>query len=233
MTPSGSAVSSAIDPAVVTVRPSSGPVAEQRPGLRERKKAKTRKSIRDEAFRLIESNGWAATTIEQIADAAEVSPSTFFRYFPTKEAIVLADDLDPEMLTALAQVPAEVPPIQAIKRGLQAALNTMTPDAKRFEERRQRIIADIPELRAALVDEFARNVNLLSGAVAQRLGVDADSLEVRVFGGAIIGSLLAAAGIGNSHSTGEPLADFNYDQILSALDLLEQGLPLNGRPAIP
>jgi len=49
-------------------------------GLRERKKIRTRETIRQEAFRLIEENGYAATTVEQIAEAAEVSPSTFFRY---------------------------------------------------------------------------------------------------------------------------------------------------------
>ena len=48
-------------------------------GLRERKKIKTRQAIRREAFRLFDANGYAATTVEQIADAADVSPSTFFR----------------------------------------------------------------------------------------------------------------------------------------------------------
>ena len=62
-------------------------------GLRERKKIRTRETIRQEAFRLIEENGYAATTVEQIAEAAEVSPSTFFRYFPTKESVLLADDI--------------------------------------------------------------------------------------------------------------------------------------------
>jgi AcrR family transcriptional regulator len=48
-------------------------------GLRDRKKIQTRVTIRHEAMRLIEENGYANTTVEQIADAAEVSPSTFFR----------------------------------------------------------------------------------------------------------------------------------------------------------
>jgi AcrR family transcriptional regulator len=53
-------------------------------GLRERKKIRTRETIRRAAAQLIDGKGCANTTVEQIADAAEVSPATFFRYFPTK-----------------------------------------------------------------------------------------------------------------------------------------------------
>ena len=76
-------------PAAPAARPA-GP----RPGLRERKKARTRAAIREHAFRLFREQGYDATTVEQIADAAEVSPSTFFRYFPTKEDVVLQDDME-------------------------------------------------------------------------------------------------------------------------------------------
>ncbi|HVT68163.1 MAG TPA: TetR family transcriptional regulator, partial [Trebonia sp.] len=82
--------------------------------LRERKKARTRASLREHALRLFREQGYQATTVEQIAAAAEVSPSTFFRYFPTKEDVVLNDDMDTRVLAALARQPAEMAPLPAI-----------------------------------------------------------------------------------------------------------------------
>ena len=82
--------------------------------LRERKKAKSRAVIQQQAMRLFTEKGYEATTVEQISEAAEVSPSTFFRYFPTKEDVVLYDSLDPILLEAIRTQPAELSPIKAI-----------------------------------------------------------------------------------------------------------------------
>jgi AcrR family transcriptional regulator len=71
------------------VTAATGPDPRRPLGLRERKKMKTRQTIRREAFRLFDERGYASTTTEQIAEAAAVSASTFFRYFPSKESVLL------------------------------------------------------------------------------------------------------------------------------------------------
>src|SRR5713101_2607092 len=89
-------------------------------GLRERKKAKTRAAIQQYALRLFREQGYAATTVEQIAAAVEVSPSTFFRYFPTKEDVVLYDAFDPLLIAAFEAQPADLSPIQALRGAMRA-----------------------------------------------------------------------------------------------------------------
>src|SRR5882762_11103969 len=98
-------------------------------GLRERKKIQTRETIQREAYRLFDENGYANTTVDQIADAAEVSPSTFFRYFPTKEDVVLGDDYDALMVEAFRAQPAGRTPMQAIRAAMRATFADLPDDA--------------------------------------------------------------------------------------------------------
>src|SRR5215469_17329630 len=95
--------------------------------LRERKKARTRAAIREHALRLFRENGYQKTTVEDIAAAAEVSPSTFFRYFPTKEDVVLQDDMDDRLFEAFERQPASLSPLAALRAAIREALATLTP----------------------------------------------------------------------------------------------------------
>jgi AcrR family transcriptional regulator len=189
-------------------------------GLRERKKAKTRAAIRDHALRLFREQGYDATTVEQIAEAAEVSPSTFFRYFPTKEDVVLQDDLDLLWLDAVRAQPPELGPIAAMRIALRDGFAAMS-DADMALLRQTMDLAAIPAVRARMLDEFARTNQLLAGAIAERTGRAADDFAVQTAAGAVLGVAMAAW-FTTPHDDIEAFAD-KYER---GLALLEAGLPL-------
>ncbi|MCG5431126.1 TetR/AcrR family transcriptional regulator [Mycobacterium sp. MYCO198283] len=98
-----------------------------RPGLRERKKRRTRETLVDVAAELCLRQGYDNTTVEQIAAAAEVSPRTFSRYFPSKDAVIaaFAEGIARNVATALAKQPAELSELEALRR---AHLEIFDPD---------------------------------------------------------------------------------------------------------
>jgi AcrR family transcriptional regulator len=90
-------------------------------GLRSRKKAKTRLAIEDAALTLFEGQGYDATTVEEIAERAEVSVTTFFRYFPTKAEVLLSDHGEqlPALHRAIVERPQGEDDLLAIQRAVQ------------------------------------------------------------------------------------------------------------------
>ena len=160
-------------------------------GLRERKKAKTHEAIQEAALRLFRKQGYEQTTIEQIAEVAEVSPSTFFRYFPTKEDIVLHDALDPRFFAVFAEQPPELSPIQALRVSMRAVLEQLTPQQIEVERERQELIMAVPALRARMLDGFATTMRGMTGELAERVGRSPDDLAVRVVTGALMGAIIA------------------------------------------
>jgi AcrR family transcriptional regulator len=191
------------------------------PGLRERKKAKTRAAIQEHALRLFQEQGYDATTVEQIAEAAEVSPSTFFRYFPTKEDVVLYDDLDPLMIAAFEAQPPELTTIQAMRNALLALFTSIPAGEMDKQWERGRLILAVPELRMRFWDQVADSLQLFAAMVAKRVGRRADDPDVLTFAGAVVGALVAAM-LANMDKLEE-----NYVGTLdSALAYLEAGMPL-------
>jgi AcrR family transcriptional regulator len=174
-------------------------------GLRERKKVKTRAAIQEHALRLFREQGYAQTTVEQIAAAAEVSPSTFFRYFPTKEDVVLFDATDPEMLDRFAAQPRELGIPEALRRTMHEVYDDFTPEETAREIERQRLVFTVPELRSRAISMFADTIDYLNDALAERMGRSPDDPAVRVFCGTLMGTIM-----------GQYLA-FGADEDLSAL----------------
>jgi AcrR family transcriptional regulator len=154
--------------------------------LRERKKLKTLRTIRREAFRLFAEQGYEATTVHQIADAAEVSPSTFFRYFPTKEDVVLDDDYNPAMADALRSRPADEPVVESIRHALAASVGELLQQDREELVIRTRLTYNDPAIRARSMDELMRSEAEVAAMIAGRTGRPDNDLEVRCAAAAII-----------------------------------------------
>ena len=162
------------------------------PGLRERKKQKTRWSIQEHALRLFQEQGYEQTTVDQIAAAAEISPSTFFRYFKTKEDVVIEDEYDPLLLRLIAEQPTDRPPLAALREVLKTALGAMPAEELAKVYQRTRLQMSVPALRMRMLDGFTANLDLLAGAFAKQAGRDPDDFSVRVLAGTITGAMLVA-----------------------------------------
>jgi AcrR family transcriptional regulator len=200
-------------------------------GLRERKKARTRAAIRQHALRLFMEQGYDATTVEQIAEAAEVSPATFFRYFPTKEDVVLQDDFDLVAFAEMEALPPELGPIAAFRAAAAAGRQLIAADDAEAFAISMQLTMSIPEIRARALDEFMRTTDQISAAIARRTGASPDDFAVRNMAGAIIGVVMAAAMPRDANQ--EVDLDGMFDRIDAGLAHLEAGLPLPGGSGQP
>ncbi|MCT9003765.1 TetR family transcriptional regulator [Streptomyces rhizosphaerihabitans] len=200
---------------------SSPPAAEPQPGLRERKKIKTRIAIREATYRLIAEQGYDATTIEQIAEAAEVSPSTVFRYFPTKEDIVLTDEYDPLLEKELRERPADEPWFESLRHVIRKAIGVSSSEDPEITRLRTRLLVEVPAVRSRMMESMSVTGRLLSRAIGERSGRDPDSLEVRVFAMSLIGGLMETSLYWAETGQGDDLADL----VERTVKVLEHGLP--------
>jgi AcrR family transcriptional regulator len=161
--------------------------AESRLGLRERKKARTRATVQAHALRLFRERGYDATSVEMICDAAEVSPATFYRYFPAKADVVLWDEFDPLIVAAFRAQPAGQATLAALRAAFRTVFAQMTAQHLDEQQQRSQLMLEVPELRAAMTDQMTQAVGLVAEIVAERAGRQADDLAVMTFAGAVIG----------------------------------------------
>ena len=145
-------------------------------GRRERKKLETRRALATAALQLAADRGADQITIEEIADAADVSVRTFFNYFPSKEAAIVAWDLErmAQLHQELRDRPAGEPPLESMRIVLRRAFDEYTEE-REIRLLRHRVVQEntslLPHHLAALGDLERGFVE----GVAERLGTDADT----------------------------------------------------------
>jgi AcrR family transcriptional regulator len=193
-----------------------------RPGLRERRKALTAAELEAAAYRLFGERGFDAVTVDDIAAEADVSRRTFFRYFASKEDVLLADHFVQlgRLRDAMAARPADEPIITALRN----ALLSMTSD---FEDRKEmiivrgRIMRDTPSLQARSLVHQKLWEDAMQEMVAERLGVDpVTDLRPGVVSAATLAAMRIAFTIWLTSGCDGDLIEMTAE----ALDLLDGGL---------
>ncbi len=160
-------------------------------GLRERKKRKTKAAIQREALRLFRKKGYEETTVEEIAAAAEISPSTFFNYFPSKEDVVIYDEYDPQIFAALISNPDE-PLTQSMRRVIQFSAGLFESDKDAIFER-AKLSLEVPELRARIWEELEKARDVFAEVIAARTHREAGDFQIRVLAMALTVAAFEAA----------------------------------------
>ncbi|MEJ2871962.1 TetR family transcriptional regulator [Actinomycetospora sp. OC33-EN08] len=162
-----------------------------------------------------------------IAAAAEVSRSTFFRYFPTKEDVVLLDDVDPVMDRVMHELPAGTPLLEAVRTVVRDAFGSLDDEARALEEVRMDLARSVPEIAAILRERNSFGVEQVAAMVARGVGRDPDDPDVLLFAGVVIGTRLAA--VARVHAGGPRSYTEELDVLLARL---AGGIPLADAPIV-
>ena len=159
-------------------------------GLRERKKQRTREQIIDAAMGLFAERGYQATTIADIATAADVAPRTFFSYFPSKEAVVFHNvdrDLDGLASALRDRLPGETA-FDALRRWIDGMFDNWTAEEDEAVLRK-RLCREDEGLANFQGGVMARIQELLLEAIARDLDEPQDALRPRLVAAAAMAAL--------------------------------------------
>jgi AcrR family transcriptional regulator len=148
-------------------------------GRRERKKQATREALIDAAFALFISKGFDATTVEEIADAVDVSSRTFFRYFASKEDVVLTfqEEQQEMLLERFRARPASEPVVTALKHAAVEVAEACEQGISGFSPERfvalLAMMESSPAVMASSLEHQQKKMRAIAEAIAERMGVDA------------------------------------------------------------
>lgn len=190
-----------------------------RPGLRERKKQRTRDALLRAALELFTTQGYERTTVDEITEAVDVSQRTFFRYFAGKEdaALFLQRLTETRFIDAVRERPPDEAPLEALRRAVLESWDTI---GEAIEEvvpielhmRTYQLIESTPALLAAHLRRSEEIEEEIARLIAEREGLDVDTdprprIAVAVFGG-VMRVTSTAVGRGRGHQRrGDPRAD--------------------------
>jgi AcrR family transcriptional regulator len=187
------------------------------PSLRERRRYRTRRTIQAQALQLFAAKGFQATTIEEIAAAAEMAPRTFFRYFSTKEEVVFWSDYQPTLAGFVAARPDDEPALKALHHGIVDALAAIwDQDGERMLQR-IRLAFRTPALHPRMRQQQAGWATAVAKILADRLGERPDNLEIRIVAAAVAAAVWVAIEEWQAQDNGEGELGALIDQALGTV----------------
>jgi AcrR family transcriptional regulator len=189
-------------------------------GRRARKKRETRLALARAAVELVLAHGLERVTVEQVSDAADVSPRTFFNYFASKEeAITNPDpDSDAQVVAALLARPPEEEPVTALAAAYLSVTGDIVSSPADWRARIE-LINRYPTLLVASMGRWHRLERQLAVCLAGRLGLPADAFYPEVLVGAVSGAARAAVHRWGHHADDRPLSE----QMSEAIELVRVG----------
>jgi AcrR family transcriptional regulator len=161
-------------------------------GLRERKMMRTQEAIRSNALRLFLERGFDETTIGEIAIAAEVSPMTIFRYFPTKEDIVITDDFDPILVERIKQRPANESLLSKIGLAIIESFAMMDGPSRNALLTRIKLGLRTPALRSKRWDNIYRTQKAITDALCDDQITSQECFDINVAAGICLSAISSA-----------------------------------------
>lgn len=206
----------------------------EEPGLRERKKLRTQRTISDAAITLFLERGFDKVAVADVAAAAEVSTMTVFNHFPTKEDLVLhrfEDHVDEIVATVAHREPGESA-LAAVRRQFLAGLDrhdvvTGLDDDEHVLAFRRMVLA-APSLRLRVLDQATRTVDALASALAEQTGTAPDDITARIAASQLCSAQIELVRENVRRLTGGESADAVYPDAVraahKAFALLENGL---------
>jgi AcrR family transcriptional regulator len=200
--------------------------------LRERKKLATRRALRMHALELFANRGFSKVTVEDIAAAADLSPRTFFNYFPSKEAVLFGPEAHSteELRRRVATAPRSLSPLQALAAVLVDEMASVAEEVREAGRepgevfKLMKVAADDPDFRAARAAHMATLERALAEGLAERMGTadDANPYPLLLASSAVA-AVRTAIFIWASRGGDLPLADLAKSALASLGKGLEQG----------
>ena len=194
--------------------------------LRERKKIKTRHAIQNAALELVGTGSYESVTVEQIAARAEVAPATVFRYFPTKEDIIVWDDHDRDIAEFLRQRS----PGEPIVRMLEAVIAELLPSAAQADPlllKRTQLIFRTPALLNRFRERRDAIITAFAGFLTDLRGLPTDDITVEIALRCLFEAFYVATDRWQAADAAHPLAEY-AGEAFAAMTHLQDTPPRKG-----